>query len=362
MVPLILALLLLVLFKPIGVLLWYVVLICSIILLVIGILIMSSSATAITYETQSLGMVFFFVGISCLCYSVIVFLLNLCCEKIRKGRRINPDSKKDLNSKNSVNSQDDMDGSNVNIEKIKKGDRYRPKSFSKQSRNFFVASLLIVISLISFNSLNYDVLKENIVFYQAMQKGLQDLGFIFAAMCAICGGLLMLNWILGLFKVGRKYSTILNTMWKGNILYVVVMVLLLLYIPMTTSVFSSIQCSNYSCEFGTQFYISDMTLDIDSVSNQFLVKKNYFRPVCQTCNFTESCKIAELLCPPVSDMRLDADPSLSCTKEMYPFYLPGSILMFICCTIGVPVIFYQLVRRCHDYIEQMYYLNLTLAL
>lgn len=39
-----------------------------------------------------------------------------------------------------------------------------------------------------------------------------------------------------------------------------------------------------------------------------------------------------------------ADPRISCTHEMLPFYLPGAVLLCICAILGMPYLFYKLVR------------------
>jgi hypothetical protein len=309
--------------------------------------------------TSFLGRVFFYTGCVGVSVTMGIFLIKVIWARFVKRRKINPNHKQKSISKNTLNSQEELDNSTINVEQIAIGDRYRPKSFMKQVRNFSMASILIIISLISYGTLNTNIIYDNIVFYKDLQKALQDLGGIFALLCVIFGSLLMINWITGLFKKGRKYNTVLNTMWKGSILYVIVMTLLIMYIPMTTSVFSSIKCSRTSCEYGSRFVVQDVTLDFDSVGKQFLLEKHYRRPVCEVCNFTNTCAISNQLCPGESDLRLEADPSLSCTKEMYIYYLPGSVLIFISCTIGVPFVFYRLITLCQKYIEQMYYSHIN---
>jgi len=50
-------------------------------------------------------------------------------------------------------------------------------------------------------------------------------------------------------------------------------------------------------------------------------------------------------------MRLSADPRISCSTEIYPFYLPGAAVLILTAVIGIPVLFYRLIKISTQYID-----------
>ncbi|RKO83182.1 hypothetical protein BDK51DRAFT_45266 [Blyttiomyces helicus] len=74
-------------------------------------------------------------------------------------------------------------------------------------------------------------------------------------------------------------------------------------------------------------------------------QSTYNSTACRSCGFNIStCPITATLCPTVSDLRLDVDPSLSCSSEIYPYYVPGATLVFLAITIGIPAMYFRMVQ------------------
>jgi hypothetical protein len=74
---------------------------------------------------------------------------------------------------------------------------------------------------------------------------------------------------------------------------------------------------------------------------------------CVNCNFPATCSIASQLCPLTSDIRLTAEPSISCMTDVFPYYYPGAIPIFFVFVLGLPFLFFRLTRAATRLIGQM---------
>ncbi|EGF77419.1 hypothetical protein BATDEDRAFT_91788 [Batrachochytrium dendrobatidis JAM81] len=102
------------------------------------------------------------------------------------------------------------------------------------------------------------------------------------------------------------------------------------YIPISTSLLTVFGCTVQTCSADVASLASDLTASANTTA-------------CVKCSFnTTMCPIASSLCPGDTDLRLNADPSLSCATEILPYYGPGAILMLIVICLGVPYIYYRL--------------------
>ena len=71
---------------------------------------------------------------------------------------------------------------------------------------------------------------------------------------------------------------------------------------------------------------------------------------CEPCDFTldaHSCPASEInrLCPGSQTLRLRDSLDLDCEKEVWPFYGTASVLMLICFTFGVPLMYYEIIKQ-----------------
>ncbi|KAI9144920.1 hypothetical protein BKA69DRAFT_1052073 [Paraphysoderma sedebokerense] len=122
---------------------------------------------------------------------------------------------------------------------------------------------------------------------------------------------------------------------------------------MTTSILSMTNCEWVTCPAEHEFPLRSVQLDVTSIASDF--QRNISNgTVCSSCSFNPSwCPIASELCPETQDLRLVKNNSFSCTREIYPYYLPGAVLMFITITVGVPLIFYKLISVSTRYVTEI---------
>ena len=78
---------------------------------------------------------------------------------------------------------------------------------------------------------------------------------------------------------------------------------------------------------------------------------------CEPCAFLSSGKgvggtcpaaFTADLCPALETSRLRVSPDLDCYSEVWPYYGVAAMLMILCFSVGVPVVFYELVKQHTD--------------
>lgn len=134
---------------------------------------------------------------------------------------------------------------------------------------------------------------------------------------------------------------------------IAMVVLSTLYSPMNYSLMSVFSCKSVTCKAGQEFAFRAVSFDVSSVMDDFTTS-NFNKTACWSCYFSnDTCSISDQLCPAVTDMRLMADGSLSCTTEIWLYYLPGAILMLIAATFGIPYLIEKLISVAGRYVTEI---------
>eukprot|EP00003_Mantamonas_plastica_P028940 TRINITY_DN676_c2_g1_i18.p2 TRINITY_DN676_c2_g1~~TRINITY_DN676_c2_g1_i18.p2 ORF type:complete len:576 (+),score=111.56 TRINITY_DN676_c2_g1_i18:1008-2735(+) len=136
---------------------------------------------------------------------------------------------------------------------------------------------------------------------------------------------------------------------KTNFIEIMMMVLTILYIPITRTILSATVCVGRTCPAGSKFVDKSSAAAQSRDVTSFSLSKSF----CETCAFLDKCIITNELCPEVSDIRLVADSSLSCPREIYPFYVPAGALIFFCFTIGMPLLWHKLTNISEKFLNEM---------
>ena len=154
------------------------------------------------------------------------------------------------------------------------------------------------------------------------------------------------------------------------------LVLTILYIPISRQALSVFVCQEANCGRGEWFPVQSPGTDADlsSYINEFAseysqvvasYKMNNGTAVadsmvlslappdsCEACAFLSGpgpdgkcpAAMAAALCPSMHSLRLVAAPQIDCEAQ-WPYYIPGAILTLLMFTVGLPYLFYMLTHR-----------------
>ncbi|ORZ34147.1 hypothetical protein BCR44DRAFT_1486082 [Catenaria anguillulae PL171] len=225
--------------------------------------------------------------------------------------------------------EDDGNSAHVNLDAIRKKDRAAKKPFLIQMRNFLIAFIGIGSGILINGSF------------------LPDLCFLAAPNPSETDTDLMPSFRSGHFNNRVKYLA------NKNCIKLVLFALGLMYIPMSSQILSTFMCHWVTAPVGSEFVHRNTALTMDSILSDFS-KTTFNGTAVTSCGFrSDQCSIIADLCPETTDLRLAADQSLSCLAEIYPFYLPGAIISLATIIIGIPWLYYKLIRVSHKFVAAL---------
>ncbi|KAJ1515449.1 hypothetical protein HMI54_001360 [Coelomomyces lativittatus] len=354
--PLALAIILLVFFKSMRVVLWYCALLTSVGVLFTGLVLRFIPSGPFTSMT-SISQLLCIVGGSCLVLCFLGFIFYRLITNYRhKIHPQQPSSSEDEELQLTKQNSKDIESSsihNLDIEAITLKDRISKKSFWIQTRNFTLGSLLLFFGLLIAGVFPSNVFGSVFHFYYLVEDAFYSVGATIGWIMVSFGLALIYNWTMGHFAIARRFHTRLNYLFRKNFVKVVLALLGLLYVPMSTSIFSCFLYKFVSCPTGTELVHSFVRLDLDSLITTF-TRSQYTGVACKSCYFNNNeCPIASKLCPGESDLRLYSDPSISYNSEILLYYVPGSILAVFSIIIGFPWLFYKLILISSRFVSEL---------
>ena len=184
--------------------------------------------------------------------------------------------------------------------------------------------------------------------------------FIPTVICGPIAFLCLLNFFGSLSKKGRKIFTKLNSFIRKSSLKVVLIVLALTYMPITTVLFKFLICSEVTCGSGQQvkrhfsaltFYENPsaaITPRIDVTLPP--ITPNEIKGYCEAISYDTQCPADIGFQPDITDSLLTIDPTLSCNSEIRPYFLPGALLLLVVFSLGVPYLYYRLVKLVNEFL------------
>ncbi|KAJ3274667.1 hypothetical protein HK104_004037, partial [Borealophlyctis nickersoniae] len=239
------------------------------------------------------------------------------------------------------------------VERLKSKPKYRRKPWWKLLRNCIVAAGLLYFGLLlaKLSPLSTNWLAKQM--YAEPETSSNGLAVIFGGIMVAMGCILGLNFLLGLCMPGRKFLRSLSLFVRARVVTIILIIIAIMYIPMTTTLFRAYDCSRMTCSAGQEFVVYPVSLDFTTLAAGFTRNASQ-SSACVSCDFNSStCAIASQLCPGDSGLRLNTDPSLSCTDELYPYYVPGATLVFFTVTLGIPIMYYRLVKLVTRYVREI---------
>jgi len=198
--------------------------------------------------------------------------------------------------------------------------------------------------------------------------------FIAAILFSTASIALLIYQMLSLFEEGQKIADEVVAALKAGYVGFLMLLVLILYIPISKQAISVFICDEHNCKLGEWFPVqspgTDATLStyINSFTDSYVsavaaltadgnstgdstVQALAPPTTCQRCNFLSGpvngqcpAYLADELCAPSTSLRLAASPSIDCLQQ-WAFYIPGALLTLLTFTLGVPWMFYQLTTR-----------------
>ena len=199
---------------------------------------------------------------------------------------------------------------------------------------------MVFVGLVSTKLVLLDPLTQYFTVTPLLIEAMEGVGMVVGGLLLVLGSFLFYNWISNLFRYGRIFNTKMNTYFRENFLKIILLLLSLLYIPITNSLFSSLNCEWKRCEAGTEFPVSDISFNLQSIQKSFSRLNAVENATCSRCGFDAlTCPIADMLCPETSDLRLVRDflspheqliDMLSCRYPTLTFRAMMKCTRFIC--------------------------------
>lgn len=364
--PFLCAIVLLATFRSLSSILWYFLLLASLAAFIAGVLFrtLSSTSNLLSINNAQFGNALMGASAGLFGTLIVIFLIIRFIRKrriemiiknphafnkpVKSGNQNKVMDSSVLNSDEVLEAAMENEGSVVDFNKIQKESRYKMHHWTYLLRSAIISGSLLYLGVSLTN-----ILQENNVIRPNMHNGyaygsmsqwnFNGISGIVGIVLFVLGVILSIKFLVGFSLAGRKLIYKTKTLLNSNIGSISLTVLWLLYIPITSTVFSTFTCVSKTCPIGTEFPIHSYQLSADFMAKEYA--GNLFNSTCLTCNFNQNtCPISNQLCPEVKDIRLFADNSISCTAEIYPYYLPGAILMLFVLTFGTPWIFYRLIK------------------
>ncbi|KAI9168208.1 hypothetical protein H9P43_007580 [Blastocladiella emersonii ATCC 22665] len=368
--PLVIAIVLLIFFKSLPIVVWACLIIGGIGLIFAGIVLLALPTSQ--FSIQSSIAQYLLIGGICLELIIVTVHAVLWYQKRQRKLRANrvvpfsDDEAVDEDEaveespkpamgtvKRSSADDDDEEEEAPNVDAIKTKDRAARKPFLQQLAYFLLGAVLTAIGIIVNSLVDTSRLREESSIYSVVDLWLKTLGSPLGWTSFAFGLAILYLWFTALFVKTRRFNERVKYLFRKNVVRIVLLALSLFYIPMTTAVLSAFMCSWVAVPQGSEFVHRSVSLEFNSILTDF-TKTTYNGTAVNPCYFrADQCPIADKLCPATQDLRLVADPSLSCTAEIYPFYLPGALISLVTIVIGIPWLYYKLIRVSARFVSEL---------
>eukprot|EP01028_Stygiella_incarcerata_P012939 TRINITY_DN807_c0_g1_i1.p1 TRINITY_DN807_c0_g1~~TRINITY_DN807_c0_g1_i1.p1 ORF type:complete len:868 (+),score=187.73 TRINITY_DN807_c0_g1_i1:100-2703(+) len=320
--PLIFTLILLLVFKDWTVVVWYVFLLVGLTLVLAGIIpryTMSNDDLSTNHPNDQ----FLYTGLIILGICLILLLFHLCCRgKARRSDRINV--------------------AGMTAEELQSALKAAPRpSFFMLLFKFLVGSLLILLGLATLGFIPFTMTEES---QSSVWKDMND---TVAWFLVVLGALVLIHFVLTLSKKGREKLFAMRLALRGNFLKLVLFLLTILYLPVITNVFDALFYVRVKCSEGHDFPNRNIEKGLSPHQHE------EGQSICRTCSFIGTCNLMADVCPAETDYRLVRDDTLSVPIDILPFFTPAAVLMFIAFVVGLPFLFYQLIKKSTVILEQL---------
>ena len=338
-IPLLISILMVFFYKTQMTLIWFIFLLCGISATIVG--------GVVASEVPDLpinGIYILYIGIAVILLMLIIFV-SLKVRELYESKQLKENTETDKIKKiKTVRIEDvtDFEAISKDIESLK-------KSRIKRIRMGLLCSVCLVVCVFStlwllrvWDPLNYDYS----LFF-----------FLGATLFGPIGFLAMVNFLGNFSKRGRTIFTKLNSFVRKSSLKLVLVLLALIYMPINTVLLKFIVCKPFTCGSGQMITRTDSEAYISSILFTAFVPRseNGATPTCTPCVMDDQCPsdMKVQMCGGETDSLLAIDPTLSCTKEILPYFVPAVILMIFSFTFGIPFLYYRLVKLVNVFLQKV---------
>ena len=221
------------------------------------------------------------------------------------------------------------------VEDDKSEKELHDKAIWKQIRNLLLIIICISLAILSITTTFY-------------------VDTLYIIIVVVISLFLVYNFVSNLFEKGRLFNTKLNYYFRKHIVQVILFLLTFLYIPITLNSLRFIIPSKYL------LYNKDVTCS----DTQLIKMKMPFAPynfgsnVClDTRNNVNNVNMTlndyKLSGPIFEERFYQVDTTIPFYTEVVPYFLPGSIAAFLLIALGMPYLYYKLVKICYLLINMM---------
>ena len=156
--------------------------------------------------------------------------------------------------------------------------------------------------------------------------------------------------IMGLFGAGRQRQWQLSNWGEHNFLRLYLLSLSLIYIPICAAAISALNCNDFACPAGTRLLDEGSLAPFNRTSSTDL---------CVACTPHSAANqwcpssIRSSMCLGTPNSRLEADLSIRCAI-IKPYLWPASLFVIVFFMLGVPYLFFKLIRVTTEMLESSY--------
>jgi len=312
-IPLLINVLLLIIFQPMYVVLWYLCLCCGVVFLCAGLAGNFLPASGVSDAGASDPVFFMILGGALVGFALLTLLINKLIE-LYQGK----------------------DEEMAFTEEAKYFRRFHRKRALKHCAIFLLCLLVfllcsrvIIVTIPRTNS--QSAFDDPIIFV---------IGIIFGVLCVFALVYMVINW----FPQGRKCTQKAEAFGKRNLLLVLLSLVSLSYIPTISYAVSVFMCRTYTCPAGTKFnpYADRPESSFDTSESRYCDPCAFNASTTPTCG--RNVSLAYTYCPEYSESRSWRRPDITCADEATGYFYTAAALVLIIYMFGIPLLFLRVIQ------------------
>ena len=218
----------------------------------------------------------------------------------------------------------------------------QPRSWAALAAHLLIIAACVLLALLAYEKIQVaDSSGGGANELETVVGPVQTLGRMLGPVFIALALFTLLHFILVLSAAGRSFILALVILMRDHAMRLILLLLNLAYIPVINTTISAFICVDGECEPGTVFPDREVRQDDAAVTFARLDS------MCIPCPFfnTTLCPADLEICVSDPDSRLAVDLSLSCNFQILPYYMPAAAMMCLGFVIGVPIVYYAIIRR-----------------
>eukprot|EP00835_Amoeboradix_gromovi_P005348 NODE_494_length_7750_cov_0.325317.p1 type:complete len:723 gc:universal NODE_494_length_7750_cov_0.325317:6033-3865(-) len=229
-----------------------------------------------------------------------------------------------------------LDADEIDLEKFKflKGLKFvHKKSFWRQSRNLILGFFFFGIGTFLFRNID---------------RNSGNNGNPIFVILGLVGIVMLYNVISNMSVRGRMFNTRMNYGFRKNVVKIILIVMSLLYVPITLSTFRFVFSSNFV------EYQKCQNTEVRNMKMPFAPYTGGSNSCFSSYNNTEVQFTDYGLKKSLeSELFMKIDKTILYYSEILPYFIPGCVLSIFLITIGMPILYYKLIKTCSKFVQEI---------